>query len=289
MSYQFDESDLKKLQLQIDVDDKTGTRLLNLYQGNAVELICDFFSDNLKEEISPKEKEKQEEEFMKKKQEEYSKLVETEVDTKDKIKTIREILNAKDAIFKHKVGNEDDKLAPTMVKSYDYVSFSPKTTTYKKETFKGSRDFFLEHVVGFYLDSNVEYWNDQLKPKEEPVEQPAEQPAEEKPVEQVAEEKPAEQEQVAEKEQVAEEEPVEQEKKKIRETKVVIKKLTGKAAKMVKKWKFDKATILYLPPLLETNREDNINELGTRFILNCKKVDDKTLYGNAVVVNHRFD
>ena len=297
--YRPNDDELKIITVQCDCSEEKAKEYFHKNKGNLEETIFDYLES---------------EQFISKLEKPQlmcdADLMNDNISTIEKMETYRDILHKKDMIFQNKF-DETSGLNNKTVNMYEFIAFQSSTTKYRKLKYKGSKDFFISDIIKAYLedelDENQLYENTiasnnkksknnksntvELERQMEVGIDRTEEPLIE-PKKQLELEPSKEMKEQMEKDKVNEEPEEPEEDKDVDEQyerKIVVKTLVKSGLNIARKWGCSKPVLAYLEIDEKYQKEENINELATKFMRKSEYfTDEQSIYGKAIVIDNWF-
>lgn len=294
--YRANDDELKIIMVQCDCSHEKAKEYFHKNKGNLEETIFDYLES---------------EQFISKLEKPQlmcdADLMNDNISTIEKMETYRDILHKKDMIFQNKF-DETSGLNNKTVNMYEFIAFQSSTTKYRKLKYKGSKDFFISDIIKAYLedelDENQLYENTiasnnkksknnksntvELERQMEVGIDRTEEPLIE-PKKQLELEPSKEMKEQMEKDKVNEEPEEDKDVDEQYERKIVVKTLVKTGLNIARKWGCSKPVLVYLEIDEKYQKEENINELATKFMRKSEYfTDDQSIYGKAIVIDNWF-
>ena len=288
--YKPNEDELKIITVQCDCNDEIAKEYFHKNKGNLEETIFDYLeSEKIISKLEKPNLMSDED------------LMNDNISTIDKMETYRDILHKKDMVFQNKF-DETSGLNNKTVNMYEFIAFQSSTTKYRKLKYKGSKDFFISDIIKGYLedelDENQLYENTiainnkkSKNNKSNTVELERQMEVgidrTEEPKKQLELEPSKEMKEQMEKDKVNQE--LKEEKDEEFERKIVIKTLVKTGLNIARKWGCSKPVLAYLEIDKKYQKEENINQLATKFMRKSEYfTDEQSIYGKAIVIDNWF-
>ena len=298
--YRPNKDELKIIIVQCDCSEEKAKEYFHKNKGNLEETIFDYLESE--QFISKLEKPQLMSD---------ADLMNDNISTIEKMETYRDILHKKDMIFQNKF-DETSGLNNKTVNMYEFIAFQPSTTKYRKLKYKGSKDFFISDIIKAYLEDEIDenqlYENtiasNNKKSKnnksntvelerqmqvgidrtEEPLIEPKKQ-LELEPSKEMKEQMEKDKELEEDKDEDKEDKDFDEQ----YERKIVIKTLVKNGLNIARKWGCSKPVLVYLDIDQKYQKEENINELATKFMRKSEYfTEEQSIYGRAIVIDNWF-
>ena len=298
--YRPNKDELKIIIVQCDCSEEKAKEYFHKNKGNLEETIFDYLESE--QFISKLEKPQLMSD---------ADLMNDNISTIEKMETYRDILHKKDMIFQN-IFDETSGLNNKTVNMYEFIAFQPSTTKYRKLKYKGSKDFFVSDIIKAYLEDEIDenqlYENtiasNNKKSKnnksntvelerqmqvgidrtEEPLIEPKKQ-LELEPSKEMKEQMEKDKELEEDKDEDKEDKDFDEQ----YERKIVIKTLVKNGLNIARKWGCSKPVLVYLDIDQKYQKEENINELATKFMRKSEYfTEEQSIYGRAIVIDNWF-
>jgi len=279
--YKPNEDELKIITVQCDCSEEKAKEYFHKNKGNLEETIFDYLESQ--QFISKLEKPQ----LMNDED-----LMNDNISTIEKMETYRDILYKKDMIFQNKF-DETSGLNNKTVNMFEFIAFQTSTTKYRKLKYKGSKDFFISDIIKAYLedelDENQLYENTIASNNKRSKNNKLNTVELERQMEVGIDRTEDLPKQLAIEPSNEMKEEMDKKLEEQQDRKIVIKTLVKTGLNIARKWGCSKPVLAYLEIDEKYQKEENINELATKFMRKSEYfTDQQSIYGKAIVIDNWF-